>query len=759
MPKKITPKKNFFLEASFEEILVCKKKALKPYMEIFVEEPENISQKNLGIIAGIFQINDESEDSSYIVNYLVSVIKKEYYSKTKRGPIESFEASLHKANLALAKLAEHGNVNWLGKINAIFLVIEKNNIHLSKAGEINALLLRGKIFTDISEDDSKDRDLNPLKTFTDVLSGRIEKNDRFIITTADIFDIFSFEELKRSALKFSSTELIQFLKTALINELEKSAVLIVEIREKEKMEEMVTKKKSGINAFSQAAFSKISPRKSIDPQEKETIVSEIKEELKKDFVDEKNGHIYIKGDSGEKEASSIGIFLKNVQEKKFNLHSLFLEKIKKIKIPVLSPREIMKNFQKTKTPEKINPEIKEEKVETISKNQKNKINEFYNNLLKPKFIKIYIFSKKSILIFIYFLIKKSKLFYEKSKKFLKSLKNKNELEKKEETLSIKPSFNLIPKFSRMKNIFLKLDYSQKLYATLLIILLLVVPYLIVKFQNKKIEDHPVAEEIVNIEEETILEENDLIKIDDLTEIFSGENTLGIINLKNTFFAIEKKRLVNLENEKTYIVPENFGEIKLFCEMDDLNLIFIMNGNNKLLSWSPISEKFQENNLDTSEISEVSEIRTYLTYLYILDKKNNQIYRYPRITDGFENKISWLKESIDLSKVSDIAIGENIFLLNNGKIESFLKGKKESFGIEENERNIEIKKIFTKRNSSSIYILDTNGFQIIKIDLNGKIISQFKNQDISQKTKDFSVDEENFKIYILNENKIKFFDIE
>ena len=119
MYKKRQENRNIEMKPQFGSILVCNKKDLRPFIEIIIEEPENIELQNLGRLIGIFEITDDSEDSSYIVNYLVSVIKKEYFSKAKRGPIESLESALHKANLALAGLAEHENINWIGKLNVL----------------------------------------------------------------------------------------------------------------------------------------------------------------------------------------------------------------------------------------------------------------------------------------------------------------------------------------------------------------------------------------------------------------------------------------------------------------------------------------------------------------------------------------------------------------------------------------------------------------------------------------------------------------
>ncbi len=263
MSKKKLEKRITILDPSFKEILVCNNKKLRPFIEVFVAEPENINQQRLGTLMGVFEISDEAEDSSYVANYLISVIKKEYFINPKRAPIESFEAALHKANLALSKLAEHESVHWIGHLNAIVAVVEKNNLHLSQAGATSAFLLRSKSFTDISEGlASSDLEPHPLKTFTNVSSGRLEHEDKLLIATRSIFDIFSFEEIKKSALRFNDEELVQFFKTALGNELEKAAVLIMHMREKEEAPVIIPARKiSPVNAFSAKAFRKKEPQK------------------------------------------------------------------------------------------------------------------------------------------------------------------------------------------------------------------------------------------------------------------------------------------------------------------------------------------------------------------------------------------------------------------------------------------------------------------------------------------------------------------
>lgn len=337
MSRKRTDKKTARLEPDFRDILVCKKKDLRPNIEIFIQAPENISQQNLGTLAGIFEITDDSEESSYIVNYLISIIKKEYFSKTKRGSMESFEAALHKANLALSKLAEHETVGWINNINAVCLAIEKNNLHISQTGTAKAFLLRSKSLTDICDGQSEESGgLNPLKTFEDVISGRLDKNDKIILTTESIFDIFSLDEIKKSALKFNSDDFIQFLNTALINELDKSAVLVVDIKEEieEPALDYASRKKAKINAFSQQTF--IPPTKQEDQsgrEERQEIVEEIKKELVKSqegFVDKRTGHIYIRDDGGKRVSGQSWKYMEAIRSSASDLGENLIRTGKKI---------------------------------------------------------------------------------------------------------------------------------------------------------------------------------------------------------------------------------------------------------------------------------------------------------------------------------------------------------------------------------------------------------------------------------------------
>ena len=713
MTKRKSDKKISTLEPFFENIFVCNNKKIRPFLEVFVHEPENVVQQNLGTLLGIFEITDTSEDSSYIVNYLISVIKKEYSSRPKRGAVESFEAALHKANLALSKLAEHGNIKWIGKINALIAAIEKNNLYLSQAGTASAYLLRSKSLTDISEGlASPESEPHPLKTFVNISSGRLENMDKLIITTDAIFNIFSLEEIKKSALRFPAEKFVQFLKTALGNELEKVAVLIADLKEKEPTFQTFYAEKKLINAFSSEAFSKSAKftRQSQneagghfgakDTRESEDLPQFPLSEKNTETAAEKNNHIYIK--ETEKvmpEQKKFAEFIFIISELAGALWKKFTKLIKTF-LRFLGG--IVKNIHQPR--QKFSASAPLPAAKEAATPGKNNFSSLKNFALPAGLKKVGLF--------------------------------------------------LLPSFSRLKKINSRLNYQQRFYVALIILFIVFVPLIALKIQknmqSKSIK--PVAEVPVIMPLE---QDKNVIRVENLNIILNNENIFGVVNLSGKLFGSSQIEIIDLESKEKISLPQDFGKAKLWAGMDDLNLIFLINEENKLLAWSPVSKKFNSDSIVVPENSNIIAAGTYLTYLYLVDAKNNQIYRYPRAGNGFGAATNWLKDTIDLSQISDIALSDNIFATDNTTVTKLFKGKKVDFNLEAAATPITPAKLWTKRDSQSLYVLDTKNSRIIKLDLNGNILAQYYNSEIANAI-DFTIDEQNNTAYFATPTAIKSF---
>ncbi len=290
------------LHSSVAEILVVNGRSFQPFIRTFSYTGENISKSNLGTLVGVFEIDEMSEDSAYIVNFLASVAKKEYFNNPRRGAIESFEAALHKINLALAELVKHGNVTWLGKFHGAIGVLEKNNFHFSVTGKGSILLFRNEMFSDIAEGlASEESKTHPIKTFVEVSSGRLALDDHLIMTSPELLALFTIEDLTKNARRMDHERFTQFLKTALVNELDMAGALTIDVIEEALIPEPKKAKESAKespkehvqNVFSQTAFFK--KEKSTPAQETAPETEKKAESVREEYVDTKTGHIYVQG--------------------------------------------------------------------------------------------------------------------------------------------------------------------------------------------------------------------------------------------------------------------------------------------------------------------------------------------------------------------------------------------------------------------------------------------------------------------------------
>lgn len=233
-------------------VAVCKNKELKPFSNTFHFEGENLAQLKLGELFGIIRIQDQSEESAYLPNLLAQVIKREFFLKPNRGTEESFGAALNKVNLALEDLAQHEVTSWIGTLDAVIGVMNKDELHFTKLGEGHIFLSKNKRIVNISEGLNEDINVHPVKTFSDISSGKLSIEDKIIFSTEELFKSLSWEEITRHTNTFTSNEFDNILKSTLDLEGEDVSAITVNIKEKSVMPIPKEKVTSGLNFFGES---------------------------------------------------------------------------------------------------------------------------------------------------------------------------------------------------------------------------------------------------------------------------------------------------------------------------------------------------------------------------------------------------------------------------------------------------------------------------------------------------------------------------
>ena len=697
----------------------------KPYIESFEFSGENVIQDQLGKILGFFEITEYSDYSAYIVNFLTSVLKKEYFANPKRPAIESFESSLNKINIALSELANQENINWIGKLNSAVCVLERNNIHFSTTGNAKVLLFRNDMLSDISEELSpEESEPHPLKTFTNVSGGRLEENDKFIITTNELFQIFSLNEIKKGALRFSGDKFAQFIRTAMVNELDIAATIIIDLTKSEEVrieEDKKSQKKENLNAFSQLTFKK--------KKRKDKTAGEIaKDSEKNEYTDSKTGHIYMQGEDKYSEKGSAWKNELNEAGEKISDFAFWIKKDLAKKITSNA-----KKISKTSWIALVNFYYL---IIWWIKSRRNKIKKGPIEKEKPVIIETNLEEEGGAG---KLTIAPKNYFTSASLEGLKSFFR-----------------DIIPSFTRIKARFDNLDYHQRIYAVLAVLAIIVVPLIWIKISGRKeipaiVREKPAISDPKQIyaNEKNIIFDKPLITLSATTA-----EAIPVIS-DGQIILVESQKIKKIKNSgesNEFSLPENSGKVKGASLMKDLNMVLIYADSGKIISFNIATEKFQDNKIENLEGIKISRMGTYLTYLYLLDYQNNKIYRYPRAEGGFGNKVDWLKEDIELKNVSGMAIDENIYLADGDKIIKLFRGKKQAFNPEQSATPIKFNKIFTNTDTANIYVLDNPNGRVIKFGKSGEIISQYYSDKLKSAL-ELAVDEKNNKAYFTTSNEL------
>lgn len=786
MKEKKTPLKKAVageLSRSFHEILVADKRAYEPFVKVFQAVGENVSKLDLGSLVGVFEVDEKSEDAAYIVNFLASVAKKEYFNNPRRGPIESFEAALHKVNVALAELVKHGNVSWLGKLHGALAVVEKNNLHFSVTGEGAFLLLRQGQFSEISAGlASSESEVHPLKTFVEVSSGRLLEDDTLLLITPELLALFPLDYLTKQASRMTKEGFRQFLRTALINEIDMAAVMAIEFgtplatTPPQPALKKTPKEDSApavvLNAWSGNTYEKkhTSHAETALPEEPLEI---IEPEPKEEFIDEKTGHIYVQGTDISDTPAPRFAFLEQFGDVSASLGDFFSrtlrrqsKKLARFSSFVLWEGKRQASHLKRKTAKAIaqaNQDFKEKQAEkkrlkeelrasseVFLPEPETAIDETLSPVLEPTPTKkkgrisldavnapvpapeeealpqldTYIDDEPestplpSTLRFRSLYQEESKLNKEVPTQKPKKSLPKASFSNKKLLLTLNKVSKKILTFSSLvlpvtKKVLFPIIQKNKFILIgiggILLISLSVFYFFFTGDSEPEKTATPTPQNTETPAPTPVIKTEPSNQLSPEKTFTLNKNLVALTFLDGAPYAATATSVIALENNEEVAVPNIKGEIRYIAPMDDLGLVFLLTSQNELIAWSPATKKFTPEELTLPPNARVTAIGTYLTYLYVLDRGNNQLYRYPRTETGFTTATNWMKESFELTDTAFLAINETVALAPSREhLLSFVQGKTNGdFIFQDPKAPIAIQTLTTDSDFPFIYALGSD----------------------------------------------------
>lgn len=248
---------------------------------------------------------------------------------------------------------------------------------------------------------------------------------------------------------------------------------------------------------------------------------------------------------------------------------------------------------------------------------------------------------------------------------------------------------------------------------------------------------------------------------DLSGKRANVNALGLLSLKDQFFAYEYNALYEIVLDKV-LEPVTLDEkesVILATDFDDQSSLVFMTKSGKMIQYKDGNVSF----MDSSEGSFHKGIAMadWGNRIYLLDTEGNQIWRYPYSStrEIFANVEQYNVDG-DVKNGVDLAIDSSIYVLNkDGTIEKLYGGKKESFTVKR-EPFTELdtpSKIYTDGEFNQIFVLDS-GLQ--RVFVYGKDLktgdATYVGQIVFPSLKgirDIYVDKDANKLYLLDAQKV------
>ena len=147
-------------------------------------------------------------------------------------------------------------------------------------------------------------------------------------------------------------------------------------------------------------------------------------------------------------------------------------------------------------------------------------------------------------------------------------------------------------------------------------------------------------------------------------------------------------------------------------------------------------------------------------VYVLDKEQGEIWKYPTLGDTFGGRRRWFAVGItpDLSNVVDMKVVGDIWLLTStGKLERYSRGAPVAFSMEGFPAKGEAKRLSEPSaiwvTDSLVYVLENEATRVVVFGTDGKYQSQYVNSEFAQARDLVVVDD---KAYVLIDNAVKEF---
>lgn len=158
----------------------------------------------------------------------------------------------------------------------------------------------------------------------------------------------------------------------------------------------------------------------------------------------------------------------------------------------------------------------------------------------------------------------------------------------------------------------------------------------------------------------------------------------------------------------------------------------------------------------TEWGEITDVFGFSSNVYLLDAKNNQIWKYVPAGSGYTDKQIYLKDNqgLDFTNAKQLFIDFSVWVLRDfPEIIRFTAGTRDFYSIGGLDTPLnQVEAIYAPEEEDLLFILDPQNKRVIMTKKNGEYISQYTS-DVFTAATDLIYDEESKILYVLENGKI------
>lgn len=735
------------------------------YREVFVAQPDNITEKMAGKIFIIFELDIKKSEAKKIMDFLINGVDEYYYQDEKiflRDKIEGleleniFEAFLTKLNKALTDFLIDEKIRVKSNdFNITLGLVYENQLIFSNFGRNKAYLIFRKkdqfeilnIEASASEveninynedDESISEKIRSFKIFSSVINGEIPSHSYFFFTNENLPEYLSTKEMVLIISKLPPMVAVEQMKQSLakVNSYAPFLALIIKntygLSEEDKKDEII----ENLSAQSSISSLKNTERKTEDMLSPSGFINldKIKATLSSFFspiasLFKKITSNFRNNDRKVKQAVKQTVEQKDSKQKKASIINI------KTKIEVFKSSSFLSKFLSA---------IKNLIVNIFSTS-------FWSNIFSNSIKKIsLIHPKRKILISLIVLLiiilivsisltNKQKRLAEHEENFMTtiaSLENRYDLidsyllYENEDGAKI-----IIGEISEEISQLNALNDEQE--------------EIIRDWQNK------LRIQRQNIQRLTIIEEAD--ELFDTLDINSSAEPRNLAILDNLLYISDPAGRIlysyNIETEEisSVLINANFN-LNLDSPIVYNNQLYYQE-EDSIIIINPETGQLRQLDIPGFENRKTNayDIWPENNLLYSLHSADNSILRHSP-ANSFNQYNQWLQEELDLSKVIDLAVTGDIWLLeNNANLIKLRIGQKQEFNLVNIDPPLnQATKLLSLDNN--LYIFDRHSLRLAFYDYEGNFISQYQFNQYKN-TYDLIIDQDLGHVYLLVDTKI------